>query len=264
MDGQMSFTILPSEIVKSILSFRTEALDLIRQRRVCKFWKNHTESIKSLSTEDEIEGNLLTYFPNLESYQGSIDNLTYLEVSKQCKLLSLTLTLSDSHSTSLFFGIIRDYYRAGLASKLQASTFVNLRKGTFNFNAGLFTFDKWSEDVKYYAAIVGKQAEIHVLDGDNPFCVSAKHVIYHANGTMATAWMTDLISYEDIEQLTIYLTDSQLEQLKSWMPQHLMKKVRFIVGAEPHASTIKRKYKMNRRGASEGKILTGKDEMRLN
>lgn len=264
----MSFTILPSEIVKSILHFRTEALDLIRQRRVCKFWKQHTDSIKSLSTEDEIEGNILTYFPNLESYHGPISNLTYLKLNKQSKLLSLDLILNDSYSTSLFFGIIRDYYRAELAAKLRAITFVNLRRGTLSFNEGLLTFDKWSEDVKYYAATVGKQAEIHVLNGNNPFCVAAKHVIYHApsHGAMATAWMTDLISYEDIEQLTIYLTHDQVEKLKSWMPELLMKKVRFIVEqpVTSRAPTVRRKYKVNRRDTSEGKTLTGKDEMKSN
>lgn len=225
----MSFNLLPQEIASVTLS-ELSVIDLIRLRRVSIQWKKIIESTTHIKTTVEIQGDILNYFPNLESYDGPLENLRDMVLKPDSKLLSLQLSSTDGLSAlSFYFGIIRDYYRAKLALSLEAELVISrppTQSMSIPFDQGMITFEKpFPAFLHSYFGLIGKETEMRIMK-DGPFGnLRVKRLIFHAaQSKMGDRHLLNLLTNENIKQLTVHVSQQQYDTMKDINP-----KVTFIV-----------------------------------
>lgn len=242
----MSIAHLPQDIMSVTVS-ELGIIDMIRVRRVSIQWKKLVEMTIHIKTMDTIEGDILTYFPKLRSYDGPIESLRDMVIKPNSQLLSLRL-LTDRglSSISFYFGIIRDYYRAKLASKLQADLIVETGcRGptSFPFVQGLITFKRCLPAfIHAYGGLIGKEAEVCILNGGPLGGFQAKRVIYHTSQMKRNpAYLSRLLNNDGIKQLTIHLTQQQYDGLKV-TDSEAMKRATFVIRPDdpPVESIVRR------------------------
>jgi len=212
----MSFNLLPHDVM-SITVSELGIIDMIRVRRVSIQWKKLVELTTHIKTTDSIEGDILTYFPKLRSYDGPIENLRYMMIKPDSQLLSLKLmaesTLMD---VTLYYGIIRDYYRANLALKLDAR--LTTERINIPFNHGLLTLQKSMPHLFHsYIGLIGSESEVEILDGGIvPKGAIMKRLIYHSPTRLR--FMSSRTAIKSLGQATkikfmeLHLTQSEVRE----------------------------------------------------